>query len=132
MTVYTENLTLPSAWTESDSSLYLSSPDRLDHAPEGEDLTMPTTEKPILYRVLEDCAKDLSLRERLKRDPQAVLSEYGVPMPSSVDIVVVENTATKLHIVLPTNPDVSDIHDDELLEPPCSWQACKPKGSTGN
>ncbi len=37
-------------------------------------------------------------------DPRAVLAEYGMPVPDDMDVNVVENTDTTVHITMPAPP----------------------------
>ncbi len=64
---------------------------------------------------------DSSLRDRLLSDPRTVLAdEAGVAVPLGVKIVVVEDTADIVHLVLP--PRLSDLEvtvalaDEQLSE----------------
>lgn len=52
---------------------------------------------------------DEDFKKRLIDDPNAVLTEAGLPVPRGVNFVVVENEAQRVHLVLPVKPggDVS-------------------------
>lgn len=59
---------------------------------------------------VEDFAKtwreDAGFRARVQADPQTALSEWGLPIPATIDAVcVVENTAETVHLVFPPDPD---------------------------
>jgi hypothetical protein len=59
-------------------------------------------------------ANDL-YRQRLLRDPKGTLRSEGVDVPDNVQITVLEDTATVVHIVLPGKPSggpgqAEDIH----------------------
>lgn len=43
-------------------------------------------------------------RKKLVRDPAATLQQEGVELPAGVQVVVVEDTATTIHFVLPNKP----------------------------
>lgn len=45
-----------------------------------------------------------SYRERLKANPAAVLAEEGIEVAPNTKIVVVEDTGSKVHMVIPTHP----------------------------
>ena len=59
------------------------------------------------------CWKDEALKQRFMADPKAVLAEYGMDVPDGMDVNVVENTDTTVHITLPMKPS-DDLTDDEL------------------
>ena len=61
------------------------------------------------------CWKDEALKARFMADPKAVLAERGIQMPEGIDVNVVENTDSTVHITLPMRPS-DDLSDDELAE----------------
>jgi hypothetical protein len=61
-------------------------------------------------------------RKQLLTDPKAVFAKLGAPIPAGIDVVVIENTAGKLHFVLPPKPaELSEISDSKLTE---LYRAC--------
>ena len=52
---------------------------------------------------------------RIKADPRTALAEMGVEVPAGMTVVVVENTWSLTHLVLPPQPD-ADALDDATLE----------------
>jgi hypothetical protein len=58
--------------------------------------------------------QDESLKKRFIEKPKQVLKEYGIDARSDKELVVLENTKDKTHIVLPEPPD-GDILIDEYL-----------------
>ncbi|MAB72742.1 MAG: NHLP leader peptide family natural product precursor [Planctomycetaceae bacterium] len=61
------------------------------------------------------CWKDAALKHRFMADPKAVLAEYGMGVPDGMDVNVVENTDTTVHISLPAPPSGhEDLSDDDL------------------
>ena len=50
------------------------------------------------------CWKDDALKARLMEDPKAVLAEHGLPVPDSLNLKVVANDDTTVHITLPAPP----------------------------
>ncbi|HEV8025672.1 MAG TPA: NHLP leader peptide family RiPP precursor [Candidatus Nanopelagicales bacterium] len=53
----------------------------------------------LVHRAVED----LDFRERLVANPASAIQEAtGVSVPDDVEIVVVENTAQRFHVVLPS------------------------------
>ena len=47
-------------------------------------------------------------KERLMSNPVAVLAEEGIPVPPNTKVVVVEDTKSKMHMVIPTHPTTGD------------------------
>ena len=61
------------------------------------------------------CWKDEALKQRFMADPKAVLAEYGMDVPDGMDVNVVENTDTTVHITMPAPPSgAMDLSDEEL------------------
>ena len=76
-----------------------------------------TEEKNTLAELFAACWKDESLKARFMSDPKAVLAEYGMPVPEDMNVKVVENGDSHVHITLPTPPaGHNDLSDDELSE----------------
>ncbi|MBN1219835.1 MAG: NHLP leader peptide family RiPP precursor [Anaerolineae bacterium] len=58
---------------------------------------------------------DPAFMQELKADPKAVLAkEYGVQIPDSVDVKVIEETPTSLYLRLPPNPSDLELSDEQL------------------
>ena len=59
---------------------------------------------------------DEAFKRRLLAEPGAVLREQGLEIPAGVDVRMMEDTATAVHLVLPPRPpSVSrDLSDEEL------------------
>ena len=60
-------------------------------------------------RVIGQAMSDPAFRKRLLADPAGTLKAAGVEIPEGVTIEVVEDSATKVHLVLPAR-------EDEMLE----------------
>ena len=85
-----------------EASLIVTSPlGRLGDAP-GE--TSMTEEKNTLAQLFAACWKDEALKARFMADPKAVLAEYGMPVPEGMDVKVVENSDSHVHITMPAPP----------------------------
>jgi hypothetical protein len=56
-------------------------------------------------RVIGQAISDPAFRKRLLTDPAGTLRRAGVDVPEGVTIEVVEDTATKVHLVLPARED---------------------------
>ena len=74
-----------------------------------------TEERNQLADLFAACWKDEALKQRFMADPKAVLAEYGMDVPDGMDVNVVENTDTTVHITMPAPPSGGmDLSDDEL------------------
>lgn len=61
--------------------------------------------------------KDPSFREKLKANPKAVIAEeFNTQVPDELTIEVVEETATKMYLVLPAAESVEEELSEEQLE----------------
>ena len=74
-----------------------------------------TEQRNLLAALFAACWKDEALKARFMADPKAVLAEYGMDVPHGMDLNVVENTDTIVHITMPAPPSgYLDLSDDEL------------------
>ena len=74
-----------------------------------------TEQRNQLADLFAACWKDEALKARFMADPKAVLAEHGMPVPDDMDVNVVENTDTTVHITMPAPPSGHlDLSDDEL------------------
>ena len=76
-----------------------------------------TKEKNTLAQLFAACWKDEALKARFMADPKAVLAEYGMPVPEGMEVKVVENSDSHVHITMPTPPaGHTSLSDEELSE----------------
>ena len=55
------------------------------------------------------------MKQRFLSDPHAVLAEHGMEVPEGMNVNVVENTDTTVHVTLPAAPEGhGDLSDAEL------------------
>ena len=74
-----------------------------------------TEQRNQLADLFAACWKDETLKQRFMSDPKAVLAEYGMDVPDGMDVNVVENTDTTVHITMPAPPSGhGDLSDEEL------------------
>jgi hypothetical protein len=74
-----------------------------------------TEERNQLAELFAACWKDDALKQRFLSDPHAVLAEHGMDVPEGINVNVVENTDTTVHVTLPAAPDAhGDLSDAEL------------------
>jgi hypothetical protein len=58
--------------------------------------------------------QDEAFKKQLVANPKAVFTQEGIDMPAGVQIHVVENTPTLLHLTLPAMPGEGEISDGQL------------------
>ena len=74
---------------------------------------------------------DTDFDERLRADPVAVLTEYGLPPSSGLRIEVLddiglvpEDTDEVMHLVLPAKPSIAELSEDDLSSGPVAVDRC--------
>ncbi len=68
-----------------------------------------------IANAIKKASKDADFRGRLLADPKAALEEIGASVKANTEVVVVENTADRVHLVLPpAGADCSELSEDEL------------------
>jgi hypothetical protein len=74
-----------------------------------------TDETNKMNTLIAACWKDDALKQRFLSDPHAVLAEHGMDVPEGINVNVVENTDTTVHVTLPAAPTANgDLSDEEL------------------
>lgn len=69
----------------------------------------------ILDAVTARALEDPAYKEQLLDNPAEVLSEAGLSIPEGVEIVVHENTADTIHLVLPSQaPTTIDLREVDI------------------
>lgn len=77
------------------------------------------SELTVQDQIMERATKDESFRQQVLSNPKQVLAdEYGVNIPTNVNIQVLEDTPSSLYIVLPPKAQVGGMQElsDEELE----------------
>jgi len=69
----------------------------------------PGLKGPVVARAWRDAA----FRQRLLAEPVATLREAGIAVPDDVQVRVVEDTDTLIHLILPARP-AGDLSDEDL------------------
>jgi hypothetical protein len=59
---------------------------------------------------------DEVFKQRLMSNPVGVLKEAGVEVPEGIKVVVVEDTETIMHLVLPPKPSEDELSEEELSQ----------------
>ncbi len=68
-----------------------------------------TTATELRTRILSRADEDGDFRARLIADPKAAISsEVGTTIPDGFDVVVHEDSATTVHLVLPPSPELTE------------------------
>jgi hypothetical protein len=65
-------------------------------------------------KVVTKAWSDPEYKARLKAEPNATLAEAGVDVPEGVEIQVLEDTDTTMHLVLPASPAGETLSEEEL------------------
>ena len=74
-----------------------------------------TDETNKMNTLIAACWKDDALKQRFLSDPHAVLAGHGMEVPEGINVNVVENTDTTVHVTLPPAPvGHGELSDDEL------------------
>lgn len=81
-----------------------------------------------LDRILAKADADRAFRARLVAAPAAALAAEGVAVPEGLTLAVVEDTPTRVHLVLPAATPDRALSDEELdgvaggfIRPPAWW-----------
>jgi nitrile hydratase len=69
----------------------------------------------VLLGIPPDWYKSRNYRSRMVREPRAVLAEFGLQLPESVQIRVHDSTADMRYLVLPMRPAGTDGWNEERL-----------------
>ena len=69
----------------------------------------------VLLGIPPDWYKSRNYRSRMVREPRAVLAEFGLRIPESVQIRVHDSTADMRYLVLPMRPKGTEDWDEERL-----------------
>ena len=78
-------------------------------------------------RVIGQAMSDPAFRKRLLADPAGTLRSAGVEVPEGVTIEVVEDTATRVHLVLPARANETLDSDLDFV---VGGERCKPTCAT--
>ena len=74
-------------------------------------------------KVVAKAWRDPSFKAQLIADPQTTLAAAGVRIPAGVAVKVVEDTATHVHLVLPTKP-TGALSEEALDRVAGGWGPC--------
>jgi len=76
---------------------------------------MDSTASTRLYgRLIAKAWSDLEFLNRLRADPKAAMKEVGITVPDGIEIQLLEDTATKVHLVVPAKPGKTELSEEDL------------------
>ena len=94
---------------------------------EGDELT---DRERRLRTIIETAQKDPAFKQKLLDDPKAAAQEaLGVAVPEGIELEVLQESPTKIYLVLPANEDDVELSDEALEQAagggwdPC-WSTC--------
>jgi hypothetical protein len=61
----------------------------------------------VLAEVVARSSREPAFRDALKKNPKQVLTQAGAEIPANVEVVLLENTATVVHAVMPPRSDMA-------------------------
>lgn len=66
--------------------------------------------------IISKCWYDADFKKRFLAEPKKVLAEFGMDLPSGLDVKVVENTDKVMYLTLPPNPKAlgGELSDNQL------------------
>lgn len=67
-----------------------------------------------LAAILEKAQTDPSFREKLLADPAATLAGEGLAVPPGFTVVALEDTPTRMHLVLPPVSPTGEVSEQDL------------------
>lgn len=68
-------------------------------------------------QVIQKAWEDEAFKQQLLTNPKAALKEaFGIEVPDSIELEVVEDSSNKLHLVIPPNP--AEIKEENNVEAP--------------
>ena len=68
-------------------------------------------------QIIEKAWADAAFKQQLLADPAAAIKDtFNLTVPAGIEVAVVEETSSKLYLVIPQNP--ADASDDDNLEYP--------------
>ncbi|MET0712929.1 MAG: NHLP leader peptide family RiPP precursor [Jiangellaceae bacterium] len=86
---------------------------------------MTTATGPDLYsKVIAKAWADDAYKQRLSDDPSGVLADAGITVPAGVEVRVVEDTPTVVHLVVPAAPADGEISEEALGQVSGGWGMC--------
>lgn len=66
------------------------------------------SEQDLKQQIIEKAWSDEAFKAQLLADPKAALKDaFGLDIPADVEIVIVEETATKVGLVIPQHPSTA-------------------------
>jgi hypothetical protein len=79
-------------------------------------------------RIAAKAWSDAEFKKKLLADPAAIAQEFGLPVPSGIELRVVEDSPTVRHFVLPPRPNMSELSDEQLDQVAGGASVCSTTG----
>jgi nitrile hydratase alpha subunit len=87
-------------------------------ANKGGDMAQKQAEEDLnkqLTQIIKKAWADPTFKKRLLEDPKAIAQEHGIHVPQDLEVLVVENTKTRVHVVLPVQPPDELLSEEALM-----------------
>jgi hypothetical protein len=68
----------------------------------------------IINRIIAKAWGDEQFRNELRANPKAILQKEGFEGLDNITVEVVENTSTKLHLLIPVKPEGIELQPEDL------------------
>jgi hypothetical protein len=68
----------------------------------------------LVERIVEKAWKDEVFKAKLMKDPKAALESMNIKLPQGLKVQVHEETADTVHLVIPQNPSMAELPDEDL------------------
>lgn len=65
-------------------------------------------------QVIAKAWQDNAFKEQLKENPVAVLRDQGIDIPPGIQLRVLEDSESVVHLTLPTRPPEQELSDEDL------------------
>ncbi|MDQ8738788.1 NHLP leader peptide family RiPP precursor [Paenibacillus sp. LHD-38] len=79
-----------------------------------------SAEKSLQDQIIQKAWEDADFKKELLANPKAAVKEaFGIDVPDTIEVEVVEESANKFYLVLPQNP--AELKDAESVEG-AMWQ----------
>ena len=79
-------------------------------------MSTPLTRQEMEDKLVARAWQDESFKQELLSNPRAAFEKEGIPLPESINIQVVEETADTIYFILPLQPSETEELSDAELE----------------
>lgn len=71
--------------------------------------------KSKMAQIIAKAWSNATFKQKLKANPTQVLKEFGIAIPANTSCEVVENTASKVYLLIPAQPS-GNLSEEELTK----------------